>query len=192
MKYEFDMDGEHNLWRRDQNKYKAKIGFTVSDIGWIRFKKGSISNDFNADIALWNLKSVNPKSVAGLDSTLKSTFPQLPGSASYAMALPTVISIQADYNIWKTFYVNFTPYYAFQFKHRETKVHDVTSFILTPRWDHKWFGAFVPVQYNLNDGFRAGLALRVGPLAFGTTNIAPLLGQKTLYGLDGYVILKVI
>lgn len=191
MKYEFDMDGEHNLWRRDQNKYKAKIGFTVSDLGWLRFKKGSISNDFNADINLWNLKTVNPKSVAGLDSTLKQTFTQLPGSASYAMALPTTISIQADYHVYKDVYVNFTPYYAFQFKNRITKVHDITSFILTPRWDHKWFGAFIPIQYNLLDGFRAGLALRLGPLAIGTSNIAPLIGQKTIYGADMYVILKV-
>jgi outer membrane protein OmpA-like peptidoglycan-associated protein len=190
-KYEYDMDGEHNLWRRDQNKYKAKIGVTLSDLGWIRFKKGSISNDFNADIINWNLKSVNPKSVAGLDSILKGTFQQLPSPASYTMRLPTVLSVQAEYYFGKNIYVNFTPYFAFQMKNVANKVHDITSFILTPRWDHKWFGAFAPIQYNLNDGFRAGLAIRLGPLAFGTTNIAPLFGQKTIYGADAYVILKV-
>ena len=193
MKYEFDMDGEHNLWRKDQNKYKAKIGITLSDLGWIRFKKGNLSADFNGDIISWNLHQVNPKSVAAMDTILKSKFTPLVDKPSYTMMLPTVLSIQADYNFGHNLYLNLTPYFAFQHRNAIAKVHDISSVILTPRWDHKWFGAFMPIQYNFNDGFRAGLALRLGPIAFGTSNFAPFLGLggKTIYGADAYVIVKI-
>ena len=193
MKYEFDMDGEHNLWRRDQNKYKLKVGATLSDLGWIRFKKGNMSGDFNGDIVDWNLHQVNPSSVAGFDSLLRNKFKPTANNASYTMQLPTVLSVQVDYSLGKNFYLNLTPYLAFQHKNAIAKVHDISSIIFTPRWDWKYVGAFMPIQYNGIDGFRAGLALRLGPLAFGTTNLSPYLGigGKTIYGADAYVLLKI-
>jgi outer membrane protein OmpA-like peptidoglycan-associated protein len=193
VKYEYDMDGEHNLWRRDQNKYKLKLGLTVSDLGSIKFKKGPTSFDFVSDVTDFSLHQINGKDLNAIDSSLKANFTSRTTSESYKMALPTVISVQADYNLGHNFFLNLTPYFAFQYKNRVAKVHDISSLTFTPRWDHKWLGAFVPIQYNLNDGFRAGLALRLGPLAFGTSNIAPLigLGGRTIYGMDAYVILKI-
>jgi outer membrane protein OmpA-like peptidoglycan-associated protein len=193
MKYEYDMDGQHNLWRNDLNKYKLRIGLTVSDLGSIKFKKGPTSFDFVSDVTNFNLHDINGGSIPKIDSSLKAHFTPSTSSTTYKMALPTVISAQADYNFGNNLFLNFTPYFAFQYKNRIAKVHDITSFILTPRWDHKWFGAFVPVQYNLNDGFRAGLAIRLGPIAFGTSNLAPFLGLggKTVYGADAYVIVKI-
>jgi outer membrane protein OmpA-like peptidoglycan-associated protein len=191
MNYKYDMDGETGKWRRDKNKYKLKVGVSVTDLGYLKFKKGPTSNDFVADISYWNLKPINPKTVGQLDSTLKSTFPQTSTSSSYKTILPTALSVQVDYLLWKDFYLNFTPYIALQFKKSASKVHDVSSLSFTPRWDHKWFGAFIPVQYNFLSGFRTGLALRLGPLAIGTTNITPLLGQKTIHGADLYVLVKI-
>ncbi len=191
MKYKYDMDGEKDLWRRDKNKYKLKVGFSVTDIGSIKFKKGSTSGNFKADVGFWNLKPINPGSVGEFDDTLKGRFGNLSGPSTYKMNLPTAMSLQIDYQVWKDVYVNFTPYIAFQFKKNDTKVHDISSLTLTPRWDHKWFGVFIPVQYNFLDGFRAGAAVRLGPIIVGSSNLAPLVGQKTVYGADVYAMLKV-
>lgn len=190
-KHKYDMDGEKGLWRRDENKYKLKIGLSVTDLGSIKFKKGQTSNDFYANVGFWNLKPIQPKTIGELDDTLKARFPQTSSSSSYRMNLPTAVSLQVDYNVWKTIYVNFTPFIAFQFKKNDTKVHDYSSLTLTPRWDHKWFGVFVPVQYSFLDGMRAGLALRLGPVVIGTRNIAPVFGQKTIYGADAYALVKI-
>lgn len=190
-KYKYNMDGETGLWRKDQNKYKLKISLAVTDLGSIKFKKGSVTNDFHANVGFWNLKPISPKTVGELDDTLKQRFPQISNKPTYRMNLPTAINLQVDYHIWKDVYVNFTPYIAFKFKKNDTKVHDYSSLILTPRWDHKWFGVFIPVQYNFLDGFRSGLALRLGPLVVGTSNIAPLIGQKNIYGADVYTMLKI-
>ncbi len=192
LKYKYDMDGEKDLWRKDQNKYKLKIGFSITDIGSIKFKKGATSGNFNADVGYWNLKPINPKSVKELDDTLLNRFSGTRGTGqSYKMNLPTALSLQIDYLIWKDVYVNLTPYIAFQFKNNDTKVHDFSSITLTPRWDHKWFGVFIPIQYNFLSGPRAGAAVRLGPLVVGSTNLAPLIGQKTIYGGDVYAMLKI-
>ena len=191
MKYKYDMDGEKNLWRKDKNKYKLKIGLSVTDIGSIKFKKGSTSGNFNANVGYWNLKPISPKSIGEFDDTLKGRFNGTSGPSTYKMNLPMAVSLQVDYQIWKDVYLNLTPYLAFQFKKNDTKVHDISSITLTPRWDHKWFGVFIPVQYNFLDGFRAGAAVRLGPLIVGSSNLAPLVGQKTVYGADIYTMLKI-
>ena len=189
-KYKYDMDGQKDLWRKDKNKYKLKIGLSVTDMGSIKFKKGGVGNDFHANVSLWNLKPISPKTLGELDDTLKGRY-GTSGASTYRMNLPTAISLQIDYQIWKDFYVNLTPYFAFQFKNNDTKVHDISSISLTPRWDHKWFGVFVPVQYNFLDGFRLGAAVRLGPLVVGTSNLSPIVGQKTIYGADIYTLLKI-
>lgn len=189
--HKFDMDGEKDLWRKDQNKYKLKVGLSVTDIGSIKFKKGSTSGDFKADVGFWNLKPIEPKTVGEFDDTLKRRFVSTNSSSTYRMNLPTVISLQIDYQVWKDVYVNFTPVFALQFKKNDTKVHEISSLMLTPRWDHKWFGVFIPVQYNFLDGFRAGAAVRLGPVIIGSSNLAPLVGQKKIYGADLYAMLKI-
>lgn len=191
LKYKYDMDGKKDLWRNDKNKYKLKVGLSVTDLGSIKFKKGSTSGDFHANVGLWNLHPISPKSVGEFDDTLKGRFTPINSKSTYKMNLPTAISVQIDYQIWKDVYVNLTPYIAFQFKKNDTKVHDFSSITLTPRWDHKWFGVFIPVQYNFLNGFRAGAAVRLGPIIIGSTNIAPYVGQKTIYGADVYAMLKI-
>ena len=47
--YKYDMDGEMNLWARDQNKYKLRVGLSLTDLGGIRFKKGGLSRDFSVN-----------------------------------------------------------------------------------------------------------------------------------------------
>ncbi len=190
--YKYDMDGETGRWRRDQNKYKLRVGFSALDIGAIKFKKGELSNNFNADINLWNIHVFDTiKSVSAFDSLMKRTFQDENVKSTYTMTLPTAFSLQVDYNIWKDFYVNMTPFVALQFKNRETKIHEYSQISITPRWDHKWFGIFLPVTYHQLDGLRYGATVRLGPIILGTTNLNPLVTKKNIYGLDLHVLVKV-
>lgn len=196
--YKYDMDNETNLWMRYKNKYKAKVGLSVIDLGGIKFKKGQYSNDFNANTDLWNINLLEfgNTPVSAFDDTLRNRFTMQGGKNTFFMNLPTAISLQADYNIWKDVYVNFTTYWAFQFKKNENKVHDISTFSLTPRWDHKWFGVFVPVSYNMMGNFQVGTGLRLGPMMIGTSNLAPLTAALTqkgrdIYGADVCLIFKI-
>lgn len=199
-KYKYDMDGETDLWMRDKNKYKLKLGFSALDIGGIKFKKGQYSQDFVADVNYWNIAQLAFDSipVQAFDDTLRARFVQVQGAKkTFFMNLPTALSLQADYNIWKDFYVNHTTYFSFAFRKNANKVHDITTFSLTPRWDHKWFGVFVPVSYNMLGNFAVGSAVRLGPLFLGTSNLAPIYaaltqnGKRNIYGADFHMILKI-
>lgn len=202
-KHLYDMDGETNLGRRDENKYKLRVGLSIIDIGGIKFDKGSLSNDFQTNSNLWNVANMEFDSlppVQSFDDTLINRFGRLPNAENtFKMNLPTAISLQVDYNIYKDFYVNHTTYFAFQFKKNENKVHDITTFSVTPRYDHKWFGAFIPVSYNMMGNFAIGTGIRLGPLMIGTTNLSPIVqyikgdgsGKKDTYGMDFHMVMKI-
>ncbi|MFL5762580.1 MAG: DUF5723 family protein [Bacteroidia bacterium] len=191
-KFKYDMDGETGLWRRDQNKYKFRVGLSAIDIGYAKFKKGTYSRNFTADINLWNLHDFDSvQSPADFDSLLNARYPMNKGDQYYKMNLPTAFVLTVDYNIYKDFYANFTSYVSPRFKKDAEKVHDLTVFSITPRWDHKWFGAFVPFSYDNTGNFKAGLALRIGPLIVGTNSLGPWVSRGKIYGGDAYMMLKI-
>ena len=45
--YKYDMDGETNIWRRDQEKYKLRAGASILDLGGMKFQKGAVTSDFS-------------------------------------------------------------------------------------------------------------------------------------------------
>jgi len=190
--YKYDMDGETGLVRRDKNKYKLRVGLSVTDIGYVKFKKGRYSRNFTADIGYWNLHQFDGvASVESFDSILNYNFDMKEGDDYFKMNLPLAISAQIDYNIYKDFYVNFTPYWSPRLKNNNEKVHDITTFSLTPRWDHKWFGAFIPLSYDVTGNTKVGLALRLGPLIVGTNSLGPWVTRTDIYGIDVYTMLKI-
>jgi len=191
-KFKYDMDNQTGLDRRDLNKYKLRVGISVLDIGSVKYQKGQGSRDFTADIPYWNIHQVSPSSLTSFDDTLKYRFYKgdTTSIGTFKMHLPTVLTMQIDYNIWKDFYLNLTPYYAFLFKNSATKVHELSSITLTPRWDHRYFGAFVPLSYDAMGRFKVGLGLRLGPLVFGTSNVIPFVSKNPVYGADFQVMLR--
>ena len=193
--HKYEMDGKSGLWRRDQNKYKFKTSLAVNDIGGIRFKKGALSNDFTANVGLWDLSDIDIDGVEGFDSLMTNMFGSKESETTFKMALPTSINLQADYNIWKPFYINFTANFANLTQKRISKVHDFTNISLAPRFDHKWFGLTVPFSYNTlaavrGDKVLVGTMARVGPLVVGTNDL-PGLFSSDVYGASFYFILKV-
>ena len=114
-----------------------------------------------------------------------------PVDDKFRMNLPTLVSLQGDYYAGKNVYVNSTFNYAFQFKNNEDKIHEVTNFSITPRWDWKWLGAYVPLSYNKYSKVRLGTSVRVGPLIVGMADILPLISKRDVYGVDFHLMLKV-
>jgi outer membrane protein OmpA-like peptidoglycan-associated protein len=195
--YKYDMDGKKDLWRRDKNKYKIKAGFSVLDMGAIKFDKGKNSNNFTIDVDTirYRLLETTTYPVHDVDSIIKSLVVYKEPQKTFKVYMPTAISAQIDWNIWKDLYLNLTPYFALQNKNKEAKVHDVTNISLSPRWDHKWFGLAVPVSYNsfyarAGQPIKLGTMLRLGPLVLGTNDL-PSYFSGDLFGANFYFLVKV-
>jgi outer membrane protein OmpA-like peptidoglycan-associated protein len=196
-RYKYNMDGKTGLWRKDKNKYKVKVGFSVLDIGSIKFRKGPFSQDFRIDIdsIQYRIITTDQYPVYDMDKIIDSLSERIKTENTYKMALPTAISAQIDYNIWKDFYINLTPFIGLQQKNRQAKVHDITVISLTPRWDHKWFGFSVPVSYNsfyakARQPIKIGTMVRLGPLILGTSDLSAFYSPE-IFGMNFYFLLKV-
>ncbi len=205
-KYKYDMDGETNLWRRDQNKYKLKVSFALNDIGGMRYEKSVNSRNFNVDISTSDpaavlslfdfddtegLESFN----ANVDTLVQS------GGATYAddngsfyMNLPTHMNLGVDYNLWKNIYINTNAMVGFQMNKNAEKVRYPTSISLTPRYDFAWAGLSIPMSYSSMYGARAGVGFRFGPVIFGTSDLRWVFApgkDKQVRGANVYFALKV-
>lgn len=196
--FKYEMNGQKDLTMLDKNKYKLRLGLSVLDVGpGVKFRKGSYSRDFTADISMWNVTHFNPNNIQEFDDSITNIFlnKKPSGDETFKMSLPTVISLQVDYQIWKDFYVNLTPfidYHTLSFvKSKDTRIHEITSISLTPRWDWKFAGVFIPVSYDAMRTTKVGLGLRLGPIIVGTTNILPIVSKKDIYGADIHAMFKI-
>ncbi len=198
--YKYEMDGKKNLWRKDQEKYLARVGLSVLDIGSLRFTKGGLSRDFsvnsNSPFDLRVFKDV--KGFKDFDNAIDSLVMTSPDwndnedvGQTYRHTLPTAISIQGDFKIWKDFYVNVTGLFNLISKRNEDRVRVANTISITPSYDFKWFGLHIPMSYNDFQGFRAGLGARLGPITAGFVDWGSMVAKGKVRGTGFYLGLRV-
>jgi outer membrane protein OmpA-like peptidoglycan-associated protein len=192
-KFRYSIDGKDNLIRPDKNKYLFRIGVALLDFGKINYLKGDYSQDFVADIQDWDISELGINSIYDVNEILRNQFDFDENvKQNFLMNLPAAISIQADYNFAKDFYVNFSPYFALkQGTNITTKTHNFTTYSLTPSYDSKWFGVALPLQADEYGRFRAGIGLRLGAFWIGSNSIFTNVIGKEVYATDFYFMAKI-
>ena len=89
---------------------------------------------------------------------------------TFFMQLPTAVSLQFDYHIYKWFYVNATGNINVQNRKNPHRVRTANQLSITPSFDHAWFGVHLPMMMNKYSGFKAGIGVRLGPLTIGVND----------------------
>lgn len=202
--FKYDMDGETNLWMKNKNKYKAKVGISLIDLGSMRFKKGGLSRNFSVNNSSpFDLQSFSKvSSLSDFDQILDSlinessaagntnwTSEQSP-NRTFVMRTPTALSLQLDYQLGKYFYVNVSGVMNVILKKKDTKVIVPNQLSITPSFDWSWFGLFLPISMNEYSGFKTGLASRLGPLSIGVTDFRALFSVGKVRGAEFYLGLR--
>jgi outer membrane protein OmpA-like peptidoglycan-associated protein len=202
--FKYDMDGETNLWMKNKNKYKAKVGISLIDLGSMRFKKGGLSRNFSVNNSSpFDLQSFSTaSSLSDFDQIIDSliiessgagntnwTSEQSPNS-TFVMRTPTALSLQLDYQLGKYFYVNVSGVMNVILKKKDTKVIVPNQLSITPSFDWSWFGLFLPISMNEYSGFKTGLASRLGPLSIGVTDFRALFSFGKVRGAEFYLGLR--
>jgi hypothetical protein len=172
---------------RSLTRYKARVGFSVMDIGGIRFNRDPESYDRpegSIDVDKWNLGVVSFNSIQDFDDTINNRFPtQVEGQDSrFGMNLPLALQLSLDYQIHKGLYVGAIGWLSPARESNLEKVQGVSRITLNPRYEARWFAVGVPLSYQNFSGTDAGLYLRLGPAIFGSAN---LLSQAFQDGIDG-------
>jgi outer membrane protein OmpA-like peptidoglycan-associated protein len=184
-KYQYDYDCQ-KWYQNDVKKYKLSVGFSVIDIGRVVFAKPNNVSSYSADIQGWDVKHAGINSVSTFDSVLasKPTNFVATGGNSFKMWLPTRFNLYIDYNIYKGLGLNLNGIISPNLAKDDNMVHYPTSIALTPRYDMKWFGFYIPLTYNEYGNFGAGAGLRAGPLFVTSSNIITAFAEKATYAVN--------
>jgi hypothetical protein len=192
--YEFRPDFEDyrlqsDNWRRDMNKYKMKISVALLDIGGISYQKDmKRSAAYSMNITgneRFYLRELENTDLDDYKDTLNSK-PQFftpdnsNNQTSYFVSLPTTLQLDLDYHLQKGFYINIGTQLALSdSRSKPYNSHYYHSFTVTPRFEGRGLGIYVPVNYNELTSFNAGLSFRLGPLFVGSGSIiTALLGDS--------------
>ncbi|MFT6245030.1 MAG: outer membrane protein OmpA-like peptidoglycan-associated protein [Salibacteraceae bacterium] len=200
--FKYDMDGETNIWRRDQDKYKIRVGASILDIGGMKFAKGGLSQDFSVDqtSGFFDLNTFDVgNGILGIDSVITDLVQNDPNwtagdsdtDNTFFMQLPTAVSLQFDFHIYKWFYVNATGNLNVQNRKNPHRVRTANQLSITPSFDHAWFGVHLPFMMNKYAGFKSGIGVRLGPLTIGVNDWNVLFASgKKIRGAQAYAGLR--
>jgi outer membrane protein OmpA-like peptidoglycan-associated protein len=198
--FKYDMDGETNLWFKNQNKYELRAGVALIDLGSMKFTKGGLSRDFSVSTTTLDLRIFDAaNSFASFDSIIDSLITNNPSDwkasesvgETYSMKTPAALNIQLDYHIWKWFYINATGNINVMRKNGAHRVKTPNQFAITPSFDYAWFGLHIPVSVNSYSGWKVGLAARLGPLTVGFVDMNSLFAMGKVRGTEFYAGLRV-
>lgn len=168
--------------RRDLNKYKLKLGVAVLNIGSIKYTRDQErSQSYNIHIPKGKRFYLSELEDASIDD-MKKVFESHPEfftvkdgsdiSSSYTVSLPTSLQLDADYHIHNGFYTSLSAQVPLATPNQKAANGRYHSYIsLTPRYENKVVGVFLPMTYNNLTDFSAGAALRVGPLFLGSGSL---------------------
>lgn len=179
----------------DETKYKLKAGISFNDIGGMSYNKSQNSRDFYANNDSLNLHAFDPVNSPGtFAQTLQTVFfSSASNQSSYFMDLPTHIHLFFDYRFRKGFALHTSLMLPFNHGTIDpTKNHYLYQLAITPRWESKWFGVYMPLSFNEYLLYNLGISFRLGPLVVGTGDILGTLMKREYASLDLHMGLRLI
>jgi outer membrane protein OmpA-like peptidoglycan-associated protein len=171
---------------KDLNKYKLRLGLSVTDIGSINYKGGS--ERFHTLGAPSNEQLYNN---AGNSSDFLNLYTTTTKNSSESANLPTALHVNVDWNMYKKFYLNINGDVSLvsQSALNSTSIANAAS--LTPRYERKWFSAYLPISYVQYSELQAGFGFRAGPIFVGSGSIISNLISSESKAADIHFGLKV-
>jgi hypothetical protein len=175
--------------------YKLRAGLSILDIGSIKYKKDQLrSGDYGLDITgseRFYFSELEGKDIDQYNDVFKSK-PQFftplgTGAADYSVSLPTTIQAELDYAFSQRFFAGLSAQLPLALVSDQVyNSRNYSSITLTPRFEGRVFGVYLPVNYNSLTDFNAGFSFRAGPLFFGSGSIlTALLGSSKQ--ADGHI-----
>ncbi|MEW4925288.1 DUF5723 family protein [Algibacter sp. 2305UL17-15] len=173
--------------QKDKNKYKLKIGVSVTDIGYINYDDG-IEETFN--ITNSNISEEDIENEDDLNNILNNLYRLTSRFRGFKASLPTAVHLNIDWNLTNKIYLNVNTDYSLVSKTalNSSKILNTVSF--TPRFESKWLSFYVPFSIVEYGGFQIGAGLRAGPLYIGSGSLVSALSNDDSKSADVFAGLK--
>jgi len=180
-------------YRCESIDYRYKIGFSVLDIGSIKFDKTATSltfdRDFDAEDNTEEIALPDSEDPQDLSEALFTEENANTVGSSFKAKLPTTLAATFDYNFGNNVYVNATVMQRLP-RNATNGVHRNNLLAVTPRYERRHFEAAMPLSLYEYRYPMAGLTLRYRYLTIGTDNLIPYALKTDLYRADIYFHLK--
>lgn len=182
----------------DYYDYRWKLGFSLLDAGANQFLYGRESRSTSGINPLVTSSTLSGKFDSTITSlaifndslgTIVTQNRQLGGL--YRIANPTRLVLNADYFIEGNFFVNaeLSLNVSSVVKKRWFYVQEMNLLTVTPRWETRKLGAYLPLTVNTSGQFWIGAAVKAGPLVIGLHNLGYIFSQKSIQNGGGYLAL---
>ncbi|MEW4922779.1 DUF5723 family protein [Algibacter sp. 2305UL17-15] len=176
-----------SLTTRKQNKYKLKIGASITDIGSIDYTESTVTT--------YNVNGTADTSGYTEDSEtedfLDDNYTFTEEMIAQKIKLPTAFHFLADYHIKNKLYISLQTNLSLVKKNTANANSIINSVTLSPRLETKWFSIYSPVSIRQYGDFAWGTGFRLGPLMVGSSSIISNLISDTSKTTDVYLGLKI-
>ncbi|HMH22627.1 MAG TPA: hypothetical protein VK563_12665 [Puia sp.] len=182
------------------NEYEWKFGVSLLDIGQNTFRYGTQSRFASdpkptaADAVLDAKFRKGIQSLAGFNdtvNTLVNNFQTLTGFFNIRNPARLVINVdkplQDNFSVNANYSLNLTG----SNKGKNLSVQEMNVLILTPRWETRRWGFYLPIQYTTERKLWIGGAFKVGPLLLGIHNWANVFSKSSTQNGGGYIALVI-
>ncbi len=197
----FDIGAEYIMLSGSDNDYEydTKIGISLMDIGRIHFRYGD-----NSRYAIAGKSNIT-------DSLLQNTFQDINSlndfNDSLAQVVSTISVLGGDFFVTQPtrFILNVDKYLSGNFfvnaeltisvlppaVKNKLYLKQMNLLAVTPRWENRTFGVYLPVQFNQLKQLWIGGAFKAGPLLLGIHNWANLFSKNSMQNGGAYLALTI-
>jgi len=173
--------------------YKYKVGVSIIDFGLVNFNKNTQVHSFEDVSKYWvNVDTLSFYNVDQLVDDFNIAFYGSAGhsfvSSSMKFWLPTALSLQLDYHIYRRWYVAANLIQPLIIS--KSQLVRPAQVVLAPRYEFSKIEVSLPISlYNYKQP-KVGAAVRIYFLTIGTDNFLSLAGLSDFTGMDVYFSVK--
>jgi hypothetical protein len=114
-------------------------------------------------------------------------------SGNFVVYQPTRLLINFDQHVAHNFFINTElsiPILSLLTK-KVFVLKDMNLLAITPRWELKNVGVYLPILFNNRKQLWVGAALKLGPVLLGTHNLGNLFSKNTMHTGGGYIAITI-
>ena len=181
----------------DPTPYRLRMGLSVTDIGSVSYTNSTFGNTYTMNADGSNASTLQVK--AG--ETYSQYFSRLQMNGlivakgvaipTTRVSLPTAVHLNADYHIWKRFFINGDALINMVSTTNLVSPNYVTAFTATPRMEKKWISIYSPVSYSTQGQINWGAGIRFGPVFVGSGSVLSNLLRNRIQAADVHLGLSV-
>ncbi|MCZ2459527.1 MAG: hypothetical protein LC128_07850 [Chitinophagales bacterium] len=180
-------------------EYDTKIGVSLMDIGRIHFRYGdksrlAVAGKNNITDSLLERRFDHINSMNEFTDSISSIANSISNlGGDFYITQPTRVIVNVDQHLTDNFFLNgelTIPFSATAAKNK-LYVKQMNLLAITPRWENRMFGAYLPVQFNMARQLWVGAAVKAGPLLLGIHNFGNLFSKRSSQNGGFYLALTI-